>query len=276
YFLYGVERVGLASGFKYFGSHDWYKLGATRLLQMQAGDGSWRGKYAGVVSTAFAILFLVRGQHAVAFNKLEHEGTDWNNRPRDLAGLTRWMSGSLERQLNWQIISMKSPVEEWHDAPILYISGAQDPNMTDEHIAKLRTFVQQGGMILSVTECGGRGFYNGIRKLYDKMLPDYKLKRVQPGHDLYNIHHKLYGRPVFYEVNNGIRPLVIHTDMDLAKSWQLQLRRTSAADFQAPSNVLMYVTDKGLLRNRGVSHWPAKPKNAPGRTIKIARLKHKG
>ncbi|MGB2824601.1 MAG: DUF4159 domain-containing protein, partial [Phycisphaerae bacterium] len=276
YFLYGVERVGLASGFKYFGSHNWYKLGAERLLRMQNGDGSWRGKYSPLVSTAFAILFLVRGQHAVAFNKLEYEGTDWNNRPRDLAGLTRWMSNSLERQLNWQIISMKSPVEEWHDAPILYVSGAQDPNMTDEHIAKLRTFVQQGGTILSITECNGRGFYNGIRKLYEKMLPDYKLKRLPPDHDLYKIHHKFRGTPVLYEIHNGIRPLAIHTDTDLPKSWQLQLRQTSPTDFGAPSNILMYVTDKGLLRHRGVSHWPPKPQNAPSRKIRIARLKHEG
>jgi len=276
YFLYGVERVGLASGFKYFGSHNWYKLGARRLLRMQNGDGSWRGKYSPLVSTAFAILFLVRGQHAVAFNKLEHEGMDWNNRPRDLAGLTRWMSDSLERQLNWQIISMKSPVEEWHDAPILYISGAQDPNMTDEQIDKLRRFVRQGGAILSVTECAGGAFSRGIRKVYEKMLPDYKMRPVRRDHALYSIHHKLSGLPALYEISNGIRLLVVHTDVDLSRSWQLQLRRTSPRDFEAASNVLMYISDKGLLRHRGVSHWPPKPAAKPKRTIKVARLKHEG
>jgi hypothetical protein len=38
----------------------------------------------------------------------------------------------------------------------------------------------------------------------------------------------------------------------------------------------MYVTDKGQLRNRGVSHWPRKPKDAPGEPVKIARLKYEG
>jgi len=276
YFLYGVERVGLASGFKYFGQHNWYKLGAERLLRQQLGDGSWpRGNRSPLVSTCFALLFLVRGRHAVAFNKLEYEG-DWNNRPRDLAGLTRWMSGSLERQLSWQIISMKSPVEEWHDAPILYIAGSKDPNFSDAHIEKLKTFVQQGGTILSVTECGGRGFSRGIRKAYVRMLPDYKMKPAPLAHDVYRIHHRLTGRPAMYEISNGIRPLAIHTDADLSKSWQLQMRRTSATDFKAPSNVLMYVTDKGILRSRGVSLWPAKPEKAPPRTIKIVRVKHEG
>ncbi len=276
YFLYGVERVGLASGFKYFGDKDWYKLGATELLRMQNGNGSWRGKRDAHISTSFAILFLVRGQHAIAFNKLEWEGGDWNNRPRDLAGLTRWMSGTLERQLNWQIISAKAPVEEWHDAPILYISGAQDPNFTDEHIEKLRNFIWQGGTILSVTECRGRGFGQGIRKAYERILPGYKLAPAPTDSPLYEIHYKLYRRPTFYTITNGIRPLVIHTDQDLSKSWQMEMRRTAAGDFQGPSNVLMYVTDKGQLRPRGVSHWPSEVKVTPRKTVRVGRLKYEG
>ncbi len=276
YYLYGVERVGLASGFKYFGKHDWYKLGATRLLALQSGDGSWRGKYSSHVDTAFALLFLVRGQHAVAFNKLEHDAFDWNNRPRDLAGLTRWATNSFERQMNWQIISMKAPVEEWHDAPILYVSGALDPNMDDRHVEKLRTFVWQGGTLLTVTECNGRGFQAGIRKVYKRMFPDYELKRVPRDHDLYAIHHRLYGRPPLYVISNGIRPLAIHTDADLAKSWQLEMKQTAAGDFQTAANILMYVTDKGLLRHRGASHWPPKPQRHCARTIRVARIRYNG
>ena len=278
YFLYGVERVGLASGYKYFGTQNWYKLGARSLLSRQTPNGSWpKGNRSVLVSTCFSLLFLVRGQHAVAFNKLEYEG-DWNNRPRDLAGLTRWMTGSLERQLNWQIISMKSPVRDWHDAPILYIAGSQAPEMDDGHVAKLREFVQQGGTILSVAECGhkGKGFRQGIRKVYERVLPAYPLKAIPRDHELYRVHHQLAGQPELFLISNGIRPLVVHTDVDLARSWQLQMRRTSPRDFQVPANVLMYVTDKGLLRNRGVSHWPPRPPKAPSRTIKVTRVKHSG
>jgi hypothetical protein len=275
YFLYGVERVGLASGYKYFGKSDWYKLGAVRLLGLQAGDGSWRGKYGPIVDTAFALLFLARGQHAIAFNKLEFKG-DWNNRPRDLAGLTRWMTNDLERTLNWQIINLKVPVEEWHDAPILYLSGSIKPELSDEHLEKLRTYVWQGGTIFSATECGGRGFRDGIREVYGKLFPDYPLKKLPRDHELYTIHKRLRGWPPFYEIHNGIRPLVLHTDADLPKSWQLWLHKLEKRSFEAACNLLMYATDKGRLRPRGVSHWPPKPRRTAGRTIKVARLRYAG
>lgn len=45
YGMYGVERVGLASGFKFFGQHDWYRVYAQRILtrsSLQA-DGAAAG-----------------------------------------------------------------------------------------------------------------------------------------------------------------------------------------------------------------------------------------
>src|SRR6185369_16397876 len=41
YNLYGIERCGVASGYKYFGKHNWYQEGADWLLKQQKPDGSW-------------------------------------------------------------------------------------------------------------------------------------------------------------------------------------------------------------------------------------------
>ena len=277
YFLYGVERVGLAAGYKYFGTADWYKLGAETLLARQAANGSFvpGGGFGGVIDTSFTLLFLVRGQHPVAFNKLEFSG-DWNNRPRDLAWLTRWMSDAYERTMNWQIVNLRTAPTQWHDAPILYLSGSIAPKFSDADLAKLRTYVHQGGTIFSVTECGGSGFREGIRAAYKRLLPQYTLQQLPLDHDLYGIQHRLPGDLALHEISNGVRPLVIHTDMDLPRSWQMNQWRTSAGSFQAAANVLMYVTDRGQLRNRGVSHWPASVPAPPGEPIRIARVKYDG
>jgi hypothetical protein len=281
YYLYGVERVGLASGYKYFGKADWYKLGTESLLRSQNDDGSWGGKWGSqVVSTSFALLFLSRGRHPVLVNKLEFDG-DWNNRPRDMAMLSRWMSRKFEKEMAWQIINLQVPVSQWHDAPLLYLSGSKPPKFTDEDLQKLKEFVHQGGTILSVAECpraGGMAFATAMKRVYADLFPEYELKPVAKD-------HPLFGRETAFDVetrvdlqmlSNGVRPLVIHSDDDLSLSWQLKLYDQGEHHFQAFANIASYVTDKFNLRHRGVTHWPGKPDVTPAATIKVARLKHAG
>ncbi len=317
YGLYGVERVGLACGYKYFGTADWYKLGAKRLLNdaslIKAWGGAWvpkpqssaetngdgytvlaaapkkpdpkakkdveaeqdRGTPGSVPNSAFALLFLVRGRNPVLFNKLEFEG-DWNNRPRDLATLTRYLGDTFEKTLNWQVINLKVPVRQWHDAPILYISGSKEPKFSDADLEKIRTYVWQGGTILSATECNGPGFRKGIRTIYAKLFPKYELVPVDQTHPLFNAHFELRGMPKLSIISNGVRPLAIHTDMDLPKEWQLQNRVTRKWAFESPGNMYMYLTDAGDLRPRGTTHWPDAAGAKTDHTIKLARLTHSG
>jgi len=57
YYLYGLERMGMLTGTRWLGGHDWYKEGADLLLAMQhATHGGW-GRH---VDTSFGILFLKR------------------------------------------------------------------------------------------------------------------------------------------------------------------------------------------------------------------------
>ena len=270
YYLYGVERVGLASGYKYFGKVDWYKMGATKLLRSQNG-GSWGSP----VNTAFGLLFLIRGRNPVAFNKLQFTG-DWNNRPRDLANMTRWLTRTVEGTVNWQIINLSVPVSEWHDAPILYISGAKSPKFTDKELDSLRRFVHQGGTIFSVTECHGSGFTEGMYNAYGKLFPKYKLEACPSGHPLNSVYFNLRGKPRFRIVSNGVRPLAIHCTEDLSLEWHQGNIATKKHTFQAAANVYMYVTDKlSSVRRRGTTLWP-KRASGGGRRVALARLKYAG
>jgi hypothetical protein len=276
YHLFGVERVGLASGRKYFGTADWYKMGAVELLDKQKKDGSWSGKWDPLVSTSYALLFLVRGQKPVLMNKLHYDG-DWNNRPRDLAVLSRWMTEKFERSVYWQTINLEVPVSEWHDAPMLYVSGSRAPEFSDAEIAKLRDYVLQGGVLFSAAECNGRQYMAGMRHTVQEMFPDHPLEVCKPEHEIYSAYFPLRGRPRFFVSSNGVRPLVIHTDEDLPLAWQVRRFATQRWAFEGAANVAMYVTDKGIFRHRGVSHWPDEPgKYEPRRTVTLARVSFKG
>lgn len=58
YYMYGLERVGMLTGVRYIGEHNWYYEGCCPLLALQQKDGSW-----GVTAqdTSFALLFLKKG-----------------------------------------------------------------------------------------------------------------------------------------------------------------------------------------------------------------------
>ena len=273
YYLYGIERVGLASGYKYFGVKDWYKLGASFLLNGQKGGG-----WGNVTDTAFALLFLIRGQHPVLFNKLKHGG-DWNRRSRDMASVTRWISNNFETTVNWQIINMDTKVTEWHDASVLYITGTLDPKFTEEQLKKIRTYILQGGTIFTVVQSGGAKFKQAMEKAYKTMFPKYGLRELPKDDEIYSsVYFKIDKKPNFKILSNGVRPLVIHTDTDLAATWQSTKALISRPkQFEVAFNVAMYAVDKvSALPYRGAVHWPKAPKKAPGRRISIVRLKHSG
>ncbi|MBI5723375.1 MAG: DUF4159 domain-containing protein [Planctomycetes bacterium] len=275
YYLYGVERVGLASGYKYFGEYDWYKAGASLILNEQHADGSWGREAERIISdTCYSLLFLIRGRLPVLINRLEYDG-DWNNRPRALANFCRWSEKAFETEANWQIITLKSDVNEWHDAPVLAITGSKEPKFSAEDIEKLRAFVYQGGTLLSITECGGAPFGAGIRNLYKKLFPKYELALCGKDHLLNTIIYKIPPAIRIHEISNGIRPLAIHVDNDLPLSWQQYQVATGKVNFEAAANAVMYVTDK-QFKYRGSKAWPAEPKTAPAKSVKVARLRFAG
>ena len=272
YYLYGVERVGLASGYKYFGKKNWYKLGAGALIARQGGQGGWRD----VVNTAFALLFLARGRHPILFNKLDYKGT-WNSRPRDVANLCKWVTKKFERTVNWQIVHLGVPVHELHDAPILYISGASAPQFSAEDLAKLKAFVLQGGMILSEAACNKASFTMAMQKIYNGMFPEYELKRLPPDHPVYKLHFSVSGMSQgLWGVSNGVRLLVIHSPSQLSLAWQTRRSTTRSREFQLAANVYFFVTDKGILKPRGVCRWPMKKDVACAETLKVVPLRYNG
>ena len=154
YTLYGVERIGVASGYKYFGKVDWYAEGADRLVKSQQPDGSWvsaepgagplpghrlraavpePGQRAGHAEQAG----LPRGRRRAADaagkpaavprrRRAKAEAAaevPWDQRPRDAANLAKFAGHKTEGFLNWQIVNLGLPVDDWHDAPILYLAA---------------------------------------------------------------------------------------------------------------------------------------------------------
>ena len=284
YTIYGISRVGVASGLKHIGAVDWYARGGDSLLQRQNPDGSWPG---GVNSTAFALLFLARGHDPVILNKLKYAATDgkeahWNERPRDVANLVRWVGRQTERELNWQIVDLAGPEADLSDAPVLYLSGNQPPDLSPEGEDRLRRFCQAGGMILANADCASPGFATGVRKLAQRLFPAYAFRDLPANHPIYTGQQypraKWKQQPIVQGLSNGVRELIVLIPtLDPARRWQLQETVSNEPSFPLADDVLLYATDKAQVQEKGRSfHVVADPAVTTTRALAVARLQYPG
>ena len=283
YGMYGVERVGLASGFKFYGQHDWFRVLAAKILKSQKADGGWPGADAGVVDTSYYLLFLSRGRHPILMNKLRFDGDAkspgfWANRPRDEANLARMIGKRLERPLNWQVVNVTTPWEEWLDGPILSISSHVPYKFSPEELAKIRNYVQAGGILYTQSDGGSPQFDRFARDLA-KDLFQQDLVMVPRDHPIYTTESLFKIQPPvpLKMVTNGARILMLHSSIDLAKSWQARDDKGRGEPyFQLGMNLFLYATGRQELRNRLDQFYVSTPKTAPVATFPVARISYGG
>lgn len=285
YYMYCLERVGLAAGRKYINKQDWYRYGAAKLINKQGGTGAWSPDPGAVfqasnsaVSTATALIFLARGRNPVAFNKLQYPGDTWDARPRDVANVTAWMAKSFERAINWQIVNIAARPEDWSDSAILLITGSRDPGFSDEDVRKIGEYIAAGGMVFSVADDGSVTFTKAMQKYASKISQGkYDLMRPLPAdHVVYRTWTQM--QPMRLQgLSNGAREIWIHSPQDLGLAWQRRAYATKD-NFTIAANVYFYAAGGSdslaprlkCLRVVGDDETPA------GERIYIARLEYPG
>ena len=298
--LYTFERVGVAGGYKYFGDVDWFQKGADWLIAGQQPDGEWLDKPVegapaeqwtpGVPDASFAILFLARGRSPLVMNKLQYRITPasgeakdghWNQRPRDVANMVRWISRQTERNLNWQIVNLKAGGEgDLNDAPILYIAGDEPLSFTADERARLRQFVENGGMIFGNADCGKKEFADGFRALGAALFPSAEFRVLPSDHLAYRGQQfdatKWKTQPGLLGLSNGVRELmVLAPETDPARAWT-QIGTAKTEFLQMAANVYLYATDKRGLNRDQISIVKLDPAIKTERSITLARLQYAG
>lgn len=277
YGLYGVERVGLASGLKFFGTHDWYRELGTQYLKRQMDNGAFVAKTGAdsIINTSYLLLFLSRGRHPVLMTKLRYDGT-WNYRPRDLANLTKYASAALERPMNGEVVDLKRKWMEWMDSPIVYLAGSEPPEMSDDMYENLRLYVENGGLLFTHADNGSKAFNDFAEKLATKISP-YEMRDLSPDDPLYTLQFPTKPpHPPLRFVTNGSRILMIHSPTDITSGWVARNKETREQASQLALNIHTYATGKAELRNRIESTYLAAPMDPPTRTITMARIRYGG
>lgn len=272
YGLYGVARAGLASGYKFFGKHDWYTELARDPLKKQADDGSINDD---PIDTAFTLLFLARGLHPVFFNKLAVDGVVMNH-PRDVANLARYASRELEHTFNAQIVPASHDWLDWTDSPVLYLAGATAPVISDHQCDQIRDFVQAGGILFTNADHGSDVFNRFADQLAQRLFPQYPFKQLPTDHPLYSALFRLNPAPPLKAVSNGARLLMVHSPIDAARSWDFHDWSLVTPAYQLGVNIFLYEAGTRDFRNRLDTNYVPAPTDTPALTLPLARLRYAG
>jgi hypothetical protein len=252
YYLYGLERAGRLSGRRFFGENDWYRSGARQLIGNQnKRTGLWdpAGNATDTnTATCFSLLFLSKGLAPVLINKLKYgpeitkkdDLDDWNRQPNDIRNLTARLTGAegWPKLMTWQVVDIKQAsddgtVGDINQAPVLYLSGSIRPEFDDKQIEMLREYVNLGGFILAVNNCGTVDFRDGFNELIEKMYPngETSLQRLTAEHPVYRTEYLLDADSVeLWGAEFGCRTAIMYAPDDLACLWNRWLKNEPRDD----------------------------------------------
>ena len=311
YYLYGLERAGKFSGQRFFGKTDWYREGASFLVESQdPGDSSWAGANEGpAIGTSLSLLFLSKGLSPVLINKLQYGPrdpnsgaivrADWNRHRHDVSNLVDAISikDQWPHYLSWQTLDMQVAVKgegvaALQQAPIAYLAGDQNlDSITDDEVALLRDYIIQGGFLFAVQNCESPAFDQGFRKLMTRLFPegDYQLRKLDNTHDIYRSESVFASDPPeLWGVDFGCRTSIVYAPYDHSCRWDKWMRNDSRTNLDIRGqigksmmlgiNVVAYATGRELQdklqRPESLADRDDKSDSRGG--LRIGRIKHSG
>ena len=281
YYLYAVERVGVLTGQKYLGSHDWYREGAAFLVKDQRPDGSWGRRLYGLSDTCFAILFLAKGPAPVLLSKLRWEGKGLVHR-LDARHWAEAAEPALRQRLSYQILDKRAPASDYAKAPLLFINGHTAPTFTPEERESVRSFVRLGGVLVAEACCSSPEFDQGFRKELAAIFPEKKLVPLPPMHPIYSIRHQIRDpREMFLQGFAGCRTSVFYSPKGFTCAVDLG-NDPNDIGFRLAVNAALYATGNQRLSDERqvdvkISAEPARPVEVVQRgAFLMAQIKHDG
>jgi hypothetical protein len=303
YYLYALERVGRLSGQRFIGQYDWYREGASRLIDNQDEFlGFWRSESPfepSSVATSFALLFLAKGKRQVVVGQLQYsDDSKWRQHPQAIAPLVRQIERDWARDLTWQTVTLKqATVVDLLQAPVIVITGNGPLGISPEESKVLGDYVLQGGTILFDADAGmGCGPDTSFRQDADRLCRDWfdgvGLERLPPEHPVWsaqrNVDVKWIAEDQWIEgIDACCRTSVFYSPSSLTCRWMLgdtlnrktdevpQVAKTNIQNaISIGENIIAYATGRELqekLQSRRVIEGDV-PSVIDRGTIRIASL----
>ncbi|HOD80844.1 MAG: hypothetical protein BWX88_01314 [Planctomycetes bacterium ADurb.Bin126] len=271
--LWRIQLLCESTGRWQWDGLDVYRLGARLLLARQQSDGRW-GQDDSALATAQAYNFLSAGADRLFLAHLRHGG-DWNLYPLAAINACKWASrdGCYGLCGLADVVDAEALLNQTR-ARVVLITGSRKLELTEAERRAVREFVQRGGMIVSCAS--GPAFDRSALELYRELFPGCTVSQAGPDHPLY-AWCRTYSLPAptsqFIVLDNGIRPLAVHSAAQLPYAWHYWKIASRRADFDVLYNVWWFSGGRRFNSQRGMENpWPTEPPADAKQTIRLARL----
>ena len=240
----------------------------------------------------------------VMIAKLEYGTTqDWNTDPGDVDNLMRHCRYELGVWYGWKHWNINELVA-LHQAgqqskiPILYISGHEPFEFSQEQRDAVRQYVLDGGTLVGDACCGRPEFTNSFRREVVTMFPDRAFDFLEVDHPVYrafypytNVHYRTYdggvmnefqGPPQLLGMNIGCRTAVMLTPWDLSCGWDEYTHEHGSRVLPGDAirlgiNLVSYVAgERQLGEAQSVTREIRAPQSRPRQQFVCAQLRHQG
>lgn len=240
YELFGLERLGLASGQCYLGGVDWFRHYVESTAVRSWGQDP--------VGDAFAVIFLVHGRAPVLMQRMVvgDQDRETGYYYRDLANLTRYLSHTFERLHRWQRLPVDADLRSLEDAPLLYLSGRKRLELPDAALRRIREYIDRGGVVFLHADGASKEFTESAEAVFERMYRDrgYRFSLLEKSHPVYHCANGAGGVPWKHLVplrglSDGSRIMAFLCPVDIAGAWH-QNREGFDDLFKIMANIRVY------------------------------------
>lgn len=117
--------------------------------------------------------------------QVAHAG-DWDPTPSALPNLLKFMQDNttLQTKFKREVVSLSQLDVFKH--PMLYVTGLRDFKLTDAEVARLRSYLESGGVLVADAAAGRKSFDLAFRREMKRVLPNGELSVLPLEHPLYS------------------------------------------------------------------------------------------
>jgi hypothetical protein len=260
-----ISRWGIAVGweeneddaYQAYESADAQKLGINVFAYATA-QRAWAKQTAKKMK--FADLDAGRSTDRVFLSQVVYGG-EWKTRHVGLSVLLHTFNQKTQVPVAYAVREVRLSEANLFDSPLLYLTGHEGVTLGEGEIARLRQYLQNGGMLFAEACCGRKGFDASFRALLKKVFPDTPLQPIPPEHSLFSMPNaigevgltaalaaqmkKTTARPTLLGVEVGGRYTVVYSPYGLAGGWEMSqspyaLGYDEAGSVQIGQNVILH------------------------------------